>query len=850
MSSQEALLQIIENLKRRLRNSRSRVSRNLENCRRKEIKAKTTKEAKRSVELINNFRKDTTWCREKLCYKCKQNINNGEKITIEEVTVNLAHVDERDILKLRRFESYFCCQDCSNKKTTNFQPNIEIQSLSHEDKTFFVPSALLTTQNDDPTWLSNSPESSAFVCIFPSTLEALHHISTDRLKSRTADAAIIYHHNPNLRDIFSIAYENELYKFKRAKCFGDRYQGTLKGGNDNALASVSRVPQDHRVVGSDTWVTIERDISQRRMEQNGAICISLSVTMPVQQDVIASSLIQSGLVLSVEYVGSSTSELQTKYFVHNHGPDVDCDESCTKQIIDDYLPGILDLSRIGTTFIGTHLNSIQMKMQSFIRHYLKDEDSSIHSEDYSIRICYKLNGEIIMNGYFWPKQLEQLNLEYPKYPVSQLDPQIVSDAIQFIDSQISNSTKASVLQSQFNLSEFESRTLAELARKVQHKLCEQTLPAIDTDFTVCPSSEFWENISAAKEFRKIMMKKLTAANSEDYEMSTVGWLSKVLEGVKINESAHGIWTISIENVSIRLLPDTRLLNMSTKYPKNPILGIYNYCLTCFGLGESFQVVLKTVALIDTYTKPYHKDLLRSFQSEMEISPVNGYCKERALACELDTCPEIEKLCENATISHRALSLAEVVSLLDKNVQRTANSTSSEYISARSDWKTYFKKVSSETENTFTADGATGFFEKISSNIEKYFSRRNGAHVTLAEFCMFYDYLGSEESRQLIKVFSKKDAVSINDSEKRSVVDKSKFLPQLIVTNNEEVLKIRSNSKIITYPEFEESSKHQYQRVLMFLPLSTEPRDEEVLALFNKKDGNDDGVQTIVDRVER
>ena len=82
------------------------------------------------------------------------------------------------------------------------------------------------------------------------------------------------------------------------------------------------------------------------------------------------------------------------------------------------------------------------------------------------------------------------------------------------------------------------------------------------------------------------------------------------------------------------------------------------------------------------------------------------------------------------------------------------------------------------------------------------------------------------------------------------MDKSKFLPQLIVTNNEEVLKIRSNSKIITYPEFEESSKHQYQRVLMFLPLSTEPRDEEVLALFNKKDGNDDGVQTIVDRVER
>ena len=863
VTSLEALLPIIANLRRQMSNSRTKTSRKEENERRK-LKKLEIKTAKSGIELRNNFRRDITYSKAKLCYKCNLFINNGKMMTDDDVSMDLAEFDPQEVLKLRRFQAYYCCQDCLNKKTTNSEPKIAIQSLPVEDKTIFAPSALFTQNVDLNQSSSHHETTSTIVCIFPATLEALHHMPTDAVKCRSGDAGIIYRLNPNIENIFAIAYENELHKFKVAKYFGDRFQGSLKEGHDKSLASVSRVAQDHLIVGSDSWARVERDINFRRMDQNGTICFWVSVSMPIQQDVLASSLIQSGLVLSVEYVGSSTSELHTKYFVHNHGPDVDCNESCVKERLENYLPGVLDMNSIGQKFLGIHLASVQNKMKSFIRHFLKDQDSEIYSEEYSFRIDYKLTGEIKLTGYFWAKELENINLEYPKYPVSEVDSQVISDTIKYIDSQISTSTKAVVLQNQFNFSKLESENLAELALRLQHHHCGQDnckicsaarLPAIETDFTFYPEPKYFQNIATAQEFRDIMLNKLKAASTEEYAMETVEWLKHVFEGCELNVREEGMWTLKIENVMLYLLLDKRLLDLAKADPENPFIGIYKYCLTCKSLGESFQVVIKTVALIDSYTKPYHKDLLRSFEAEMEISPGNGYCKQQDLDCEYDDNLEVENICENLTLSHRAVSLGEVFSALDKNIQRTANSTSSEYISARADRKTYFKKVQTENENTFTAEGTSGYFEKQNSNIEKYFNRKNAAHVTLAEFCMHFDYVGSEESRQFMKLFSKKE-VSINDSEKRSAMDPSRFLPELILTNNNEVLKIRTVRKIITFPEFEELSKHRYQRVLMFFPLTAEPKnDEEVLALFNTRVGENDDEheeeeQTIVDRNER
>ena len=124
------------------------------------------------------------------------------------------------------------------------------------------------------------------------------------------------------------------------------------------------------MVGSDSWHRIEENLSTHRLDQNGALCFKMEVSLPVQEEVLSSCLIQSGKVVSVEYQSNSISELERNYFVHNHDHHIDCDEACVKEEIFSYLQGGLQLQDVESKFVGTKLVSIQQKVQSFLRLYL------------------------------------------------------------------------------------------------------------------------------------------------------------------------------------------------------------------------------------------------------------------------------------------------------------------------------------------------------------------------------------------------------------------------------------------------------------------------------------------------
>ena len=151
----------------------------------------------------------------------------------------------------------------------------------------------------------------------------------------------------------------------------------------------------------------------------------------------------------------------------------------------------------------------------------------------------------------------------------------------------------------------------------------------------------------------------------------------------------------------------------------------------------------------------------------------------------------------------------------------------------------------------------GYFEKLQSNIDKYFHRINGFEITLVEFVIHYDYCGSEESRQIIKLKNKTN-FEVEDSEIVSAYSKEAFLPELIFTRNGEVMKLRGKRKVLTYPKFDEDDVDRmiYSKVLMFMPLRKEPNTiEEVKHLYSKFDDPpvdvDGSTQlTIIQRVER
>lgn len=69
----------------------------------------------------------------------------------------------------------------------------------------------------------------------------------------------------------------------------------------------------------------------------------------------------------------------------------------------------------------------------------------------------------------------------------------------------------------------------------------------------------------------------------------------------------------------------------------------------------------------------------------------------------------------------------------------------------------------------------------------------------------------------------------------------------------EVMKIRENRKLLSYPKFEEDlEKLMYQKVLLFYPLKNDVTVEnEIIQLFNQVAGCDDSDnKTVVELVER
>ena len=148
------------------------------------------------------------------------------------------------------------------------------------------------------------------------------------------------------------------------------------------------------------------------------------------------------------------------------------------------------------------------------------------------------------------------------------------------------------------------------------------------------------------------------------------------------------------------------------------------------------------------------------------------------------------------------------------------------------------------------------FEPQSTNIERFFLLSKKTSICLAEFVMFYDYTGSEESKNLYKFF-KHQGVEIKDSERKCAYSNECFLPEFILLENQDVMKIRTNQKVISFPRCEVNSKeHMYQQVLLFSKDAKQRMtDADITSLFWQKDDppvfDENGdMMTIIRRVKR
>ena len=104
----------------------------------------------------------------------------------------------------------------------------------------------------------------------------------------------------------------------------------LEGGGKR-LNSVSRIYDDSCIRGSEMWLNKRRRGIYSMFEQFGRIALSFSIDIDVNNpETIATSLVCSGQILSLELVGNISNEFRTKYFRHNHDNSIECGNNYQK----------------------------------------------------------------------------------------------------------------------------------------------------------------------------------------------------------------------------------------------------------------------------------------------------------------------------------------------------------------------------------------------------------------------------------------------------------------------------------------------------------------------------------------
>ena len=256
-----------------------------------------------------------------------------------------------------------------------------------------------------------------------------------------------------------------------------------------------------------------------------------------------------------------------------------------------------------------------------------------------------------------------------------------------------------------------SSELSELVKEHQVHVCNDQLceacsnpqlPSLETIITLSCSHE---NLESAKMFKMCMMGLLKNMSLEQKKtMSTFDWLELVWLGVtgEITEENVLIVSFGEEEDKFRFEIDERLSSYMEEYPLSPLTALYQYALSVCNEGDDYNVVLKRLKIVESFTKPFSPLFLKSCNSSMLIELVQN-CKvyEELVSRSKEKLSDRQNQTDPKLIfSHKEVSLQEAIFLHDKAKKRIKTSTTVEFINAVPTRRMMFKKVNTDSDDNF------------------------------------------------------------------------------------------------------------------------------------------------------
>ena len=298
----------IHNLKRASNASRQSGARSKEN-----VKAKAKNISTEELAL-NKYYNDVLFSNVIRCFYCGSNKTEKESSKLQEDQF----VEKPSAITFRRFQKFWKCNSCTDdKKMFKFPESCGIDLTCEDigDRLRYCPA-----QSFDPENVlvdADSRLSKKITLMYPVQMECLNLYNHVPFPKIMDIEILLYKGTPFSKRKIEALYINQVGKYQRKKLYGDQYLGKVKSSESRVLSSVKKLNSDSQIPGSHKWMENKDSELSRMCHQLGQLNCQVEVTIPLESpEVLASILVQKGLVVSANMEGGGTLENSRTYFVH------------------------------------------------------------------------------------------------------------------------------------------------------------------------------------------------------------------------------------------------------------------------------------------------------------------------------------------------------------------------------------------------------------------------------------------------------------------------------------------------------------------------------------------------------
>ena len=401
---------------------------------------------------------------------------------------------------------------------------------------------------------------------------------------------------------YEIILEGELKKIIDINETACVYPGSIVSVDEKKIHLEKPFTNLSKIGGSeDYYLRMQKDFLFT-VSQAGSVFLFTELIIPYYTDgSLATQLLLDGVpLLDIKLE-------QGNIIYHLHSENEDCLKTCQQVSLCDYLNQDPNKQTIKPSTVANYTDHF---FRSFIHNVIKNVESDLKPDYYDANLVFPIEASITKCKLSsWPSKFKWVNEKISKK--MPFDRQEIMDFVFLIDSVITTSTCADVLETDFGLTEKEAEEVASLAFRYQ--LSEQVdacvqMPSSITMIKIAPKIEISKSMELQDKYQIIRQKfetKILCMEHWERSVDPLTWLYDLEEEKFVSVHEEGaVIKIMFEDLEIDIDKEQEVSYMMEEYAFNLLEAVYHRSLN-FALKSSFDLVIKCESLQSSFIRPFN-----------------------------------------------------------------------------------------------------------------------------------------------------------------------------------------------------------------------------------------------------